>query len=78
MTVTPFSNLTSAVNSLPAIVAVHFELVRGTESEVLAKLLPRVKNGSIALDLANVERIDAAHQLRVDSHDGRQGIDGGS
>lgn len=60
MTVTPFSNLTSAVNSLPAIVAVHSELVRGTESEVLAKLLPRVKDGSVALDLANVERIDAA------------------
>jgi len=60
MTVTPFSNLTSAVASLPAVVAVHSELVRGTESEVLAELLPRVKSGSVALDLANVERIDAA------------------
>jgi len=60
MTVTPFSNLTSAVASLPAIVPVHTELVRGTESEVLAELLPRVKSESVALDLANVERIDAA------------------
>ena len=60
MNVTPFSNLTSAVASLPAIVAVHSELVRGTESEVLAELLPRVKSESVALDLANVERIDAA------------------
>jgi ABC-type transporter Mla MlaB component len=60
MTLTPFSNLASAVNSLPAIVAVHCELVRGTESEVLAELLPRVKSESVTLNLANVERIDAA------------------
>jgi len=60
MTVTPFSNLTSAVNSLPAVIAVQSELVRGTEADVLAELLPRVKNESVALDLARVERIDAA------------------
>jgi len=60
MTVTPFSNLASAVDSLPAIVAVHCELVRGTEAKVLAELLPRVKSESVALDLADVERIDAA------------------
>ena len=60
MTLTPFSNLASAVDSLPAIVAVHCELVRGTEATVLAELLPRVKNESVSLDLADVERIDAA------------------
>ncbi len=60
MTVTPFSNLSSAGSSLPAVVAVHCELVRGTESEVVAELLPRVQLESVALNLAGVERIDAA------------------
>jgi ABC-type transporter Mla MlaB component len=60
MTVTPFSNLSSAGNSLPTTVAVRCELVRGTEAKVLAELLPRVKSESVALDLANVARIDAA------------------
>ena len=60
MTVTPFSNLASAAYPLPALISVNSELVRGTEAEILAKLLPRVQGESVALDLSGVERIDAA------------------
>ena len=47
-------------NSLATVVCGPEELVRGTESEVLAQLLPLVKRGPIALDLSAAERIDAA------------------
>jgi anti-anti-sigma factor len=60
MTVTPFSNLASTAYPLPAVIAVNKELVRGTEAEVLANLVPRVQRESVALDLSGVERIDAA------------------
>ena len=60
MTVTPLTNLSVAVNSQPAVVAVHCELVRGTEALVMLELLPRVKRESIALDLSDVARMDAA------------------
>lgn len=43
-----------------ATVALHCELVRGTEDQVLDELIPRVKQESVALDLSGVERIDAA------------------
>lgn len=60
MTVSPFINLASASNFPGAVIAVQCELVRGTETQVLNELLPRVKRESLALDLSNVERIDAA------------------
>lgn len=60
MTVSPFLNLSSASNSLASVVAVNFELVRGTETQVIDELMPRVKQESVVLNLASVERIDAA------------------
>ena len=60
MTVSPFSNLASPTRSLGTLVAVHCELVRGTEDRVLNELIPRVRRESVALDLSGVERIDAA------------------
>jgi anti-anti-sigma factor len=60
MTVSPFYNVSPATNSLAAVVAVNCELVRGTEAQVVELLLPRVKQESLALNLAAVERIDAA------------------
>jgi anti-anti-sigma factor len=53
-------NLASAPNTLVSIIALDCELVRGTESQVVDELLPRVKQESVALNLAGVERIDAA------------------
>jgi anti-anti-sigma factor len=60
MTVPPFLNLASATNPRVSTIAVHCELVRGTEDLVIAELMPRVKKESIELDLSGVERIDAA------------------
>jgi anti-anti-sigma factor len=60
MTVSPFLNLASASNSPSAEIAVNCELVRGTEAQVIEVLMPRVKRESVALNLAGVERIDAA------------------
>lgn len=60
MTVSPFSNTSSASNSLAAVVVIRCELVRGTEARVLEEFLPRVKRESLALNLAAVGRIDAA------------------
>jgi anti-anti-sigma factor len=60
MTVSPFLNLASASNPLAAVIAVNCELVRGTEAQVIRELLPRVKQESVTLNLAGVERIDAA------------------
>ena len=60
MTVSPFFNLASDSNSLASVIAVNCELVRGTEAQVIDELLPRVKRESVALNLAGVERIDAA------------------
>ena len=60
MTVSPFLNIPSASDSFAAVIAVNCELVRGTEARVIDELLPRVKRESVALNLAGVERIDAA------------------
>lgn len=60
MTVSPFSDLALASNSIASVVAVDCELVRGTEAEVIDALLPRVRHESVALNLSAVERIDAA------------------
>lgn len=60
MTVSPFLNIASASNSTSAVIAVNCELVRGTESQVIDTLLPRVQQESVALDLSRVERMDAA------------------
>ena len=68
MTVSPFLNVapiasqesTRASQSPIAEFAVNCELVRGAEDRILDELTPRVKQGSVALDFSNVERIDAA------------------
>ncbi|HEX4321482.1 MAG TPA: STAS domain-containing protein [Acidobacteriaceae bacterium] len=60
MTVSPFFNLASAPASLASNITLNYELVRGTEARVLDELLPRVRQESVALNLAGVERIDAA------------------
>ncbi len=44
----------------PAFHPAHTELVRGTDAQFVAELLPRVKRESVALDLSGVDRIDAA------------------
>ncbi len=60
MTVSPFSN--SALTDSPIIVeiAVNYELVRGNEADVIRDLKPRIQHESVALNLAGVERMDAA------------------
>lgn len=59
MTVSPFS--TVALTSNPAVVIfMSYELVRGSETQIVDELLPHVQQQSVALDLAGVERIDAA------------------
>jgi anti-anti-sigma factor len=60
MTLSLFSNLAEGTVPQARIIAIGDELVRGTEVDLLANLLPRVKRESIALDLSAVERIDAA------------------
>ena len=60
MTVPSFLNISPASNCPDAVIALNGELVRGSEAQVIDKLLPRVKQGSLALDLSGVERIDAA------------------
>ena len=60
MNVAPFSNINSESNHTNSVVAIQSELVRGSESEILRELLPRVKQESVALDLSGVDRIDAA------------------
>jgi len=68
MTVSPFLHVASIATpdsirtSHPAIalIAVDCELVRGTEDRIIDELTPRVKQESVALDLSNVERIEAA------------------
>jgi len=60
MTVSPFSNVALAVNPIASVVAINYELVRGAESQIIDELLPRVQQESVALNLAGVERIDAA------------------
>lgn len=68
MTVSPFMNVAPisalesnrGAQSLIATVAVNYELVRGTEDDVLNELTPRVRKESLAVDLSQVERIDAA------------------
>jgi anti-anti-sigma factor len=60
MTVPSFLNISPASNCPDAVIVLNGELVRGSEAQVIDKLLPRVKQGSLALDLSGVERIDAA------------------
>jgi anti-anti-sigma factor len=60
MTLSLFSNSALETDPRNAVIALNCELVRGTESQVLEELLPRVKRQSTALDLSGVERIDAA------------------
>jgi anti-anti-sigma factor len=57
MTVSPFSNVAPPTYS---VIPVNYELVRGTEAQVIDQFLPRVKRESVALDLSGVGRIDAA------------------
>jgi anti-anti-sigma factor len=60
MNVSPFLNIPPASNTLAAVIDVNCELVRGTEGHMIDALLPRVKQQSVTLNLARVERIDAA------------------
>lgn len=60
MTVSPFSNTALLENPAVVIIAVQNDLVRGNETQIVDELLTRVQQESIALDLSNVERIDAA------------------
>jgi anti-anti-sigma factor len=60
MTVSPFCNVALASSPIATVVAVNYELVRGTESQVMDELMPRVQQESVTLNLAAVERIDAA------------------
>lgn len=60
MTVSPFSELEFASNPIASVITIDSELIRGTEAQIVNSLLPRVREESIALDLSNVERIDAA------------------
>jgi len=60
MTVSSFLNISPASNFPVAVIALNGELVRGTESQLIDELLPKVKQGSVALDLSGVERMDAA------------------
>jgi anti-anti-sigma factor len=60
MTVPPFSNHALSGNAIAEVIPVNYELVRGSETQALRELLPRVKQESIALNLSGVERIDAA------------------
>jgi anti-anti-sigma factor len=64
MTVTPISNLVPNLAPLPnrplESLAIPYELVRGNEIRVQSDLLPYIQRGSVALDLSQVERIDAA------------------
>lgn len=60
MTVSPFSESALMEPRLASVVRLDDELVRGSEAELLAELMPRVKRESLALDLSGVDRIDAA------------------
>ena len=60
MTVSPFFKVTPPARSPGVEIAISGELVRGSETQVIDTLLPRVKRDSVALNLSAVERIDAA------------------
>jgi anti-anti-sigma factor len=60
MTVSCFSDLSANSSALATQVHFHCELVRGSESRLTAELLPLVRYESVALNLSQVERIDAA------------------
>ena len=60
MTVSPISNLATLSSRRLNSIAIDYELVRGNEDRVDAELLPHVRQSSVALDLSQVERIDAA------------------
>jgi anti-anti-sigma regulatory factor len=60
MTVSPISNLATLSSRRLNSIAIGYELVRGNEDRVDAELLPQVRQSSVALDLSQVERIDAA------------------
>ncbi len=60
MTLSPFSNLPQQSDSHPSLIAIDYELVRGSETQLVNELMHRVLAGSVSLDLSAVERIDAA------------------
>jgi anti-anti-sigma factor len=60
MTVACFSDLSSSATALATQVHFYCELVRGSEFRLTTELLPLVKHESVALNLSQVERIDAA------------------
>jgi anti-anti-sigma factor len=60
MTLSSFSNSASASTGLATQIHVNYELVRGTESQVIDELMPIIRQESVALNLSGVERIDAA------------------
>jgi anti-anti-sigma factor len=57
MTLAPFCHQATAP---PATFLLPCELVRGSETQLVDVMLPRVRQESISLDLSGVERIDAA------------------
>ena len=60
MTVSPFSNLASAGSSVISVIGIDYELVRGSESQIVSDFSPLLRRESLALDLSRVERMDAA------------------
>jgi len=59
MTLSPFLSFASASTSIATVVSVNRELIRGSETEIMSELLPRVKRESVALNMSAVDRIDA-------------------
>lgn len=60
MNVSLFSEPALTEPRLASVVRLENDLVRGSEVEILAQLLPRLQRESLALDLSTVDRIDAA------------------
>jgi anti-anti-sigma factor len=60
MTVSCFSEHASSNTALATQVHFYCELVRGNEFRLTTELLPLVQHESVALNLSQVERIDAA------------------
>jgi anti-anti-sigma regulatory factor len=60
MTVSPISNLATLSGRGLQSIAIDYDLVRENEERVDLELLPQVRQSSVALDLSQVERIDAA------------------
>jgi anti-anti-sigma factor len=60
MSLSSYRNVTYPMGASPIFLPHLTELVRGEESHFVEQLLPEVRRASVALDLSNVERIDAA------------------